>query len=252
MWYTPEMNRELRRAVQNFNKKVKRLESKGVTSALLPSKESVRGLKLAYKNKRDLNRRLKELQSFTAKGEVRGNKYNVMGTNELFKYSQKQLDKTVNRRKARQRKLKSSSMKYKTVRDDAILNNDAKIKFLSKDLESVDVKTLQRLNRNALSREEDAKRRENFYNGYFKMFRIEAGASDYDYEKMKVIEKELRKLTPDQLLELKETDSTVAIVTDEWVDSEIKYSSKGAKSMRNKIDAIYEALPEIKGKYGIV
>ena len=252
MRYTPEMNKELRRAVQNFNKKVKRLENKGVTSALLPSKLSVRGLKLAYKNKRDLTRRLNEMQAFTSKGETRSNKYNVIGTNELFRYQQKILNKNVTRRKARQKVMKSTPAKYKTVRDDAILNNDAKIKFLTKDLENVDVRTLQRINKNALTREETAKSNEIFYNSYFKMFRIEAGASDYDYEKMKVIETELRKLSPQQLLELKETDSTVGIVTDEWVDSDVKYSSKGAKAMRNKIDAMYEALPEIKGKYGIV
>ena len=101
MKYTPEMNIELHRAVQNFNKKIKRLETKGVSPSLLPSKASVRSLKLGYTNKRDLNRRLNELKSFTAKGEVRSNTKNVYGTDALFKYRQK-----IDINKARTRKIK--------------------------------------------------------------------------------------------------------------------------------------------------
>ena len=254
MKYTPEMNRELRRAVQNFNKKRQRLEEKGVSASLLPTKASVRGLKLAFNNKRDLNRRIRQLQSFSAAGAVRKNEGNLVGTDSLFKYTQKRINKAKTRRVKMQRSLEASPFKYKSVRDDALLNNEAKIKFLSKDVEKIDTKTMQRLNKNALDIEEAAKRKQTFYDSYFKMMYIEAGQSDYDYNKIKVIERELRKFTPDQLLELKETDVNVQTVTDQWVDSPKKVSElspEGKATLQNKFDALYEALPQIKVRYGI-
>ena len=251
MKYTPEMNIELRRAVQNFNKKIKRLEAKGVSPSLLPTKASVRSLKLAYANKRDLNRRLNQLKSFTAKGEVRSNTKNVYGTDALFKFRQKDINKARLRKQTFSKKLRVKPVKYKSVRDGALLNTEAKIKFLDKDIENVDVKTLQRLNKNALTKEESAKSSLSFYEGYFKRLYIEAGQSNYDYDKVKQIEKELRKFTPEQILELKETDPNVATVDEQWVDSDTKLSRKGQITLGNKLDALYEALPEIKAKYGI-
>ena len=138
-----------------------------------------------------------------------------------------------------------------SVRDDALLNTEAKIKYLNKDLENVDVKTLQRLNKNALTKEESAKRDQAFYDGYFKRLYIEAGQSNYDYQKVKKIEKEMRKFTPQQILELKETDPNVATVDEQWVDSDTKLSRKGQITLGNKLDALYDALPEIKARYGI-
>lgn len=245
------MNRELRRAVQNFNKKRKRLEEKGVSPSLLPTKASVRSLKLAYNNKRDLTRRLKQLQSFTASGDVRSNTKNVQGTDALFAYRQKELNKRKTALNRHLKNIKGQKIKYKSVREGAILNTEAKINYVDKDLENVDVKTLQRLNKNALGREQIAKRNETFYNSYFKMMYLEAGQSDFDYGKAKAIERELRKLTPDQLLELNETDPTAKTVTEQFVDSDAKLSRKGQIKLANKLDALYDSLPEIKARYGI-
>lgn len=245
------MNRELRRAVQNFNRKRSRLEEKGVSPSLLPTKASVRSLKLAYDNRRDLNRRLKQLKAFTSKGDVRSNIKNVQGTDALFAYRQKELNKRKTALNRHLKNIKGTKVKYKSVRDGAILNTEAKIKYVDKNLENVDVKTLQRLNRNALDREQLAKRNETFYNSYFKMMYLEAGQSDFDYNKAKAIEKELRKLTPEQLLELNETDPTAKTVTEQFVDSDAKLSRKGQIKLSNKLDALYDALPEIKVRYGV-
>lgn len=259
MKYTPEMNIELRRAVQNFNKKIKRLEAKGVSPSLLPSKASVRSLKLAYANKRDLNRRLNELKSFTAKGDVRSNTKNVYGTDALFKFRQKiDINKARTRKIKRAQKLRMMPMKYKSVKDDALLNTEAKIKFLDVDIENVDVKTLQRLNANALTKEEIAKKQETYYDNYFKMLFQEAQVANIDPYKRRFIEKELRKLTPEQLAELTETDATVKSIVEQYFGTkqmgergEEMLSEDAVTSLGNKINALYEALPSIKGKYNV-
>lgn len=61
--------KELRRSVKNFNAKVKRLETKYKESdVILPEKLSVKELKEIVTTRRDLQRELKSLQSFTQRG----------------------------------------------------------------------------------------------------------------------------------------------------------------------------------------
>lgn len=259
MKYTPEMNRELRRAVQNFNKKIRTLEQKGVSASLLPSRVSVRGLKLAYNNQRDLTRRLKQLASFSARGEVRSNKKDVMGTDALFKYRQKvDINKSRTRKIKRAQKLRMQNAPYQSVRDDSLLNTEAKIKYLNKDIENVDVKTLQRLNKNALTKEELVKKRETYYNNYFKMLFQESQVANIQPEKRRIIEKELRKLTPEQLEELIEVDPIVKSILEQYQGSKAMsektadmISEDAVAILGNKINSLYEALPAIKGKYNV-
>lgn len=252
---TPELNRQLRREVQNFNKKIKRLEQKGVSPSLLPTKASVRSLKLAYDNKRDLNRRLKQMRSFTAKGEVRENIRNIQGTDALFKYRQKELNKKSSALKRAYKKLSSQPIKYKSVRDDAILNVEAKMRYVEKDIEKIDLKTLQRLNKIPLTKESLATRQENYYDSYFKMLFQESEISGVSRSQRLRIEKELRKFTPAQLSEITETEPAVKSVLEQYEGIK-QYKDSGipeedAIVLANKIQALNNALPAIKAKYGI-
>lgn len=263
MKYTKEQNLELRKAVANFNKKRRRLEEKGVSPSLLPSKASVRALKLAYDNKRDLNKRIEQLGKFTARGSIRENQKGIQGTDQLFKYRQQELNKRKQSVSRQLVKLKRTKTPYKSVKEDAELNLEAHEKYLDKDIEQVDLNTLQKLNKNALSREELAVMDERYYNNVFKMFYQEAEYAGYDRTKRKAIEEELRKLTPQQLVELTETDPIVKSIVEQYEGS--KKESKTIKeelfnvnilnetlTLGNKLDALYDALPAIKSKYDIV
>ena len=263
MKYTKEQNLELRKAVANFNKKRRRLEEKGVSPSLLPSKASVRALKLAYDNKRDLNKRIEQLGKFTARGSIRENQKGIQGTDQLFKYRQQELNKRKQSVSRHLVKLKKTRTPYKSVKEDAELNLEAREKYLDKDIEQVDLNTLQKLNKNALSREELAVMDERYYNNVFKMFYQEAEYAGYDRTKRKAIEEELRKLTPQQLVELTETDPIVKSIVEQYEGS--KREAKTVKeelfnvnilnetlTLGNKLDALYDALPAIKSKYDIV
>ena len=87
---SPEMNSELRKAVTSFNRKIKRLEQKGVTSSLLPSRVSVRDLKRAYKDSESLNRRLNQLASFTSKGATIRTGKGIVATEAMFNFREQQ------------------------------------------------------------------------------------------------------------------------------------------------------------------
>lgn len=64
--YDTKLSRELARTVRNFNAKVRRLER--LKRELVPSRVSVASLKEEFTNRNDLQRRLKELQSFSKRG----------------------------------------------------------------------------------------------------------------------------------------------------------------------------------------
>ena len=262
MKYTKEQNLELRKAVANFNKKRKRLEQKGVSPSLLPSKASVKALKLAYDNKRDLNRRLEQLNKFTSAGEVRENLKGIQGTNELFKYRQKEINKRRQSVSRQLSKVKRTKLPYKSVKEDAELNLQAREKYLDKDIETIDLNTLQRLNQNALNKEDLAVMDERYYNNIFKMLYQETQYSDYDKSKYRAIEKELRKLTPSQLVELTETDPIVKQIVEQCEGSKKEAKTVNQElynvdllretvTMGSKLDALYEALPVIKDKYNV-
>lgn len=64
--YDSKLSRELARTVRNFNAKVRRLER--LEHELIPSRVSVASLKEEFTNRRELQRRLRELQSFSKRG----------------------------------------------------------------------------------------------------------------------------------------------------------------------------------------
>lgn len=64
--YDKKLSREIARTVRNFNSKVRRLER--LERELVPSRVSVAALKEEFTNRRELQRRLRELQSFSKRG----------------------------------------------------------------------------------------------------------------------------------------------------------------------------------------
>ena len=64
--YDKKINNEIRRIVNNYNAKIKRLE--GRTDISVPSKIYSKEIKEGIKNRADLRRKLKNLQEFTKKG----------------------------------------------------------------------------------------------------------------------------------------------------------------------------------------
>ena len=65
MKLTRSINETLRRAVRNFNSKIKRLEGKDL---LLPEKANMKIIKSRITNKWDLNREIDRLQRFSERG----------------------------------------------------------------------------------------------------------------------------------------------------------------------------------------
>lgn len=108
--------KELRRSVKNFNAKVKRLEDKyNGSDVVLPERMSVKELKEIVTTRRDLQRELKSLQSFTQRGSEEI--VNIPNTNnniEMTKWQREEMkkrEKLINdKRYYRRKKLESQEL----------------------------------------------------------------------------------------------------------------------------------------------
>ena len=97
--YDKKTNNEIRRIVNNYNAKIKRLE--GRSDLVLPSRfdrKALKNLRETTKNRADLNRKLKNLQEFTKRG---GEKNITVKGRSIPQYQYKQIKRyrnLINRR----------------------------------------------------------------------------------------------------------------------------------------------------------
>ena len=100
--YDTKLKREIARTVRNFNAKVRRLER--MKRELIPSRVSVAALKEEFTNRSELQRRLRELQSFSkrgaeqiiiTKGGVRTTRYEFKLTKERVRIAKIRLTRDI-------------------------------------------------------------------------------------------------------------------------------------------------------------
>ena len=113
--YDQKLNNEIRRIVNNYNAKIRRLEGKD-NELVLPSRfdrQDVKNLRETTKNRADLRRKLKNLQEFTKRG---GEQNITVKGREIPRYKYKQIQRYRNlisrRLKAREEFNKSTYPTY--------------------------------------------------------------------------------------------------------------------------------------------
>ena len=62
--YDSQLKAEIRKTVKAFNAKIRRLEQKGVSAALLPEAVSSKEIQRGITNRKDLRERLKQLPEY--------------------------------------------------------------------------------------------------------------------------------------------------------------------------------------------
>lgn len=252
----------LRRAVNNFNAKIRRLE-KTERDLILPEKVSTVNIKSMIRSRWDLKRRIKELELFstrgientvTTKGGVTTSKYNL----EIMKREQKRLYNTLSR------KIKnygSITPEIFGIKQDATYRQmgDMKIANLKARRKSIGSKNIEKLGRQAFlnlqkmiekteytTTFKDETFKENYMDSMLFILGYTAG---YDRRKMNHIRNELMKLDTKQFIKLFETDLGVQGIVD-------YYSALGTvldKDVRNDVirmfDTLYENIEEITANY---
>lgn len=214
--FDEKLNKEIIRSVKNFNSKVYRLRKKGVEN--LPDTASVRSIKEMYSGqsakRRELLYELKDLQRFSKRGSE-----TTVHTSEGYNISSYELEKA-NRHRIRglrkaNREIKEQKSilnrlkreeKWNAKTKQSIINTEKylnKLESISKSLKNKFVGSPQRIKTisSTFSKFFSSKRRETFYDSFFKALYSEAGLVKLSPDKKKYLEETLGKLNPDELLE---------------------------------------------------
>lgn len=205
---------ELRRAVSNFNSKIKRLES--VDREIdIPEKASITAIKDRVTNKWELNREIDKLERFTQRNAeelIKNNSGVVLSRWEFenIQREQKRLSARLLREIERYGKIKPSefgekqALSYAQMGDDKLFNlksrykaiSNKKIKDINKDQLTKLLGYINRTNANYRSTKKEIFY-DNFLDGTLLNLSYIIG---YDKDKIDYIRKKLGELSPDQFI----------------------------------------------------
>lgn len=233
MKISPEMNAQLKRDVASFNKKRKRLEAKGVSASLLPEKASVRALKNAYSDSESLQARLRQMASFSSKGDVRKNRKGVMGTDAMFNYRRLENENMVKYYKQQLASSRQQKTRYKGKMRSYRTNLMAKIKYLSKSPENMDARGILQQSQNTLTPEKLYRKNLTYRENYYKKMEEYASIGDVDPRKVRSLQKKLDKIPVDDFYRAIDTNPEFSDIQDFMLDSP---SFKGIKRARPRYD----------------
>ena len=213
---------ELKRAINKFNSKIKRLES--VDREIdIPEKESIKAIKERVNSKWELNREINRLERFTKRNaeELIKNKSGVVMSRwefENIQREQKRLSSRLLRDIERYSNIKpqefgvTQSVTYAQMGDEKLSNMKARQKAISgksvMKLNKEQLKSLQTLiNKTSANYR---KPKDIFYNNYLDGTLLNtAYFVGYDKEKIEYIKKKLSELTPTQFSKAFETEQAL-------------------------------------------
>lgn len=255
---------ELRRAINNFNAKVRRLEN--VDKEIdIPEKENISAIKDRITNKWELNREIERLERFTARNaeELIQNKSGVVMSRwnyENLQREQRRLNARLKREIERYGKIKPSVLGKKQQVTYAQLG-DGKLTMLKTKQKAIANKSLSKSNLdelkslktyiNKLNANYRSTKKETFYDNYLNGTILNLGTFiGYDQEKIKYIQDQLSELTPDQFIKAFDREETLK-------DMQLRYEQTHEKGVTPEdmadvieiLDKVYDNIPTIVKAY---
>ena len=211
--YDSQLKAEIRKAVKSFNAKIRRLEAKGVTAALLPDVVSSKQIQQGITNRRDLRKRLQQLQEFSSAGTATESEGGLIGTDILFEYRQGEANRAIRELRREYQQTQQVDTRYPMMLGEYGNNLRAKMDYLNRDIRKMDVRQVQIFNKNILLPEQKIIKEEQFYKNFEKMLFYNAYRGELD---LSFIEN-MRQLTPQQLLELYRTNPAFKIIVEGYL-----------------------------------
>lgn len=221
---------ELRKAINNFNSKIRRLE-KVDREIDIPEKANITAIKERITNKWELNREIDKLERFTKRNaeDLVQNKSGVVLSRwefENLQREQKRLSARLTREIERYGNItpkefgKKQSVTYAQMGDEKLSNLKARQRAIaSKSLSKVNSDQLKSLvtliNKTNANYRKD---KEVFYNNYLDGTLLNLGYYvGYDERKLNYIKEKLNELTPDQFIKAFNTDVSLKDIQDRYV-----------------------------------
>ena len=206
--WNSQLKADLRRTVKSFNAKIRRLQQKGVTAALLPDMISSKEIQAGITNRRDLEKRMAQLREFTSAGVVERSEGGVMGTNQLFLYRVGEANKAIDQIKKEYEKIESIQTRYPMMKSEYQANLESKMEYLARDIRKLDARQINIFNKNLLTTEQKTIRDEQFYRNFNKMIFFNAYKASLPPSLVASIASKVDQFTPAELLELYATEPT--------------------------------------------
>lgn len=244
--YDKQLNSEIRRTVANFNRKVSRLESQ--QRELIPNKVYTADLKEQYTSRRELKRKLAELQRFSERGVeevitteagLRMSKWDIDNLKREIRRSNYRLNREM-------RRLEKQITPLTITRKAAYNTLKKRSEVINRDIFKINKSQLKTLKANVARTLDYDHKSEQFYTNFFQMLFSEAGFSGVSQEVLDNIYNKLSRLTPDQLLKLAREDGAMQAIIDY---SPTKGNAMSASRMRDILTSINDRLPQILGSF---
>lgn len=212
--YDKQFKNEIYKAVRSFNAKITRLEKKGVSASLLPSRISTKSLKANFSNRRAMRAELRALQDFSSRGQTFKSEGGVTGTTTLFEYNKKRANKAVRQLQKELNALEQIPTRYPMMKSESATLLENKIRYLKRDIYKLDIRQINILMRNTEATNKYKEKNAIFHLNFKQMMMSVAYRANLDKGFISRIENKLDKLPPEKLLELYRTNPAFQII--EW------------------------------------
>ena len=243
--YDSQLKAEIRKAVKAFNAKIRRLEQKGVSAALLPETVSSKEIQQGFNSRRDLRSRLKQLQDFSSAGITFESEGGLIGTDTLFLYRQGEANKAIKEITKEYEKVLKLDTRYPMMQSEYTANLKAKMDYLARDIQSMDVRQINIFNKNLITPEKLTAKNEIFYQNFSRMLFFDAYKANLSPALISKITGKLEKLTPSKILELHATEPSFKAVTDTYEKGKRENQEVDNDEVQEQFEALNERLDEI-------
>lgn len=246
--WNSQLKADLRRTVKSFNSKIRRLQQKGVTAALLPDMISSKEIQAGITNRRDLEKRMAQLREFTSAGVVERSEGGVMGTNQLFLYRVGEANRAIEQIKKEYEKIESIQTRYPMMKSEYQANLESKMEYLARDIHKLDARQINIFNKNLLTTEQKTIRDEQFYRNFNKMIFFNAYKSGLPASLIASIAEKIEKFTPAELLQLYATEPTFRTVKEMYEMGKYEGQEKSDQEVLEEHVALNERMDELLEK----
>ena len=246
--WNSQLKSEVRKTVKSFNAKIRRLQQKGVTAALLPDMISSKEIRQGISNRRELEKRLAQLREFTSAGIVERSEGGVMGTNQLFIYRVGEANKAVKAIQEEYNKIEAIQTRYPMMKSEYQANLESKMQYLSRDIRKLNVQQIQIFNKNLLTPEQKTVRDEQFYRNFNKMIFFNAYKASLSPALVARIASNVDKFTPAELLELYATEPTFRTVNEFYEMCKYEGQEKSDEEIEEEYEALADRMEEVLSK----
>lgn len=248
--FDKNLNRRIRRAVDAFNKRLKRAEAKRLK--YLPSKQSIREIKQMFKTqsatRSDLEYKLNELKKFNLKSA--SEMIELKSGEKTSRYNLEQ----AKRRRARLLRLNKKQIEeqQKLVKPEIIFSRSKLSKLqnireaLKKDVD-VSRDRLKNINR-LFYNEYSTKKLDTFYNNFFTIMDKQVDFIEYDKAKYEEIKEKLKKVEPDIMLKIRNNNPIFNSLLERYKKDD-GYNKYDSYILENLYDNLYENIDDIINEY---